>query len=181
MYFDFGDGHPDLQGLPRALSTREVVLLDIIFYLLIVILVLVGPNLPFVKAYREAEKAKLAAAEQLRAQQRQQQQPFMFVQPRLDRPARRPPPQAPPSDIDRQAMTRFRPEKPTNRQPAARGNTAEFTEGAPPQPQMRAAGQPNQRGDEPAQTAPPRIRDRRRCAFRTCPIKGQPLRGRAAR
>ena len=153
MYFDFGDGHPDLQRLPRALSTREVVLVAIIFHLLVIIVALVAPHLPWVKAYRAAEQARLAAVEQLRQQQRQQQQPFMFVQPRLDMPARRPPPQAPPSDIDRQAMTRFRPDRPTNRQPAARGNTAEFTEGAPPQPQMRAAGQPNQRADEPAQTA----------------------------
>jgi TonB family protein len=152
MYFDFGDGHPDLQRVPRALSTREEVLVAIIIHLLVIIMVLVAPHLPWVKAYRAAEKARLAAAEQLR-QQRQAQQPFMFVQPRLDIPARRPPPQAPPSDIDRQAMTRFRPEKPTNRQPASRGNTAEFTEAAPPQPQTRAAGQPNQHGEEPAQTA----------------------------
>jgi TonB family protein len=152
MYFDFGDGHPDLQRLPRALSTREEVLVAIIIHLLVIIVALVAPHLPWVKAYRAAEQARLAAVEQLRQQQRQQQQPFMFVQPRLDMPARKPPPQAPPSDIDRQAMTRFRPDRPTNRQPAARGNTAEFTEGAPPQPQMRAAGQPNQRADDPAQT-----------------------------
>src|SRR6476620_5191599 len=111
MYFDFGDGHPDLQRLPRAVSTREEVLV------LVIIVLLVAPHLPWVKAYRAAEQAKLVAAEQQR-QQRQQQQPFMFVQPRLDVPARKPPPQAPPSDIDREAMTRFRPDHPTNRQPA---------------------------------------------------------------
>ena len=154
MYFDFGDGHPDLQRLPRALSTREEVLLAIIIHLLVIILVLVAPQPAMGKSVPGGGEGQAGRRRATAAQQRQQQQPFMFVQPRLDMPARRPPPQAPPSDIDRQAMTRFRPEKPTNRQPASRGNTAEFTEGAPPQPQMRAAGQPNQRGDDPAQTAP---------------------------
>jgi hypothetical protein len=48
MYFDFGDGHPDLERLPRALSTREEVLVAIIVHLVVVIALLVVPRLPFV-------------------------------------------------------------------------------------------------------------------------------------
>ena len=35
MYFDFDDGHPDLDRIPRALSTREEVLMAIIVHLLV--------------------------------------------------------------------------------------------------------------------------------------------------
>ena len=43
MSFDFGDGHPDLQRLPRALSPREGVFVGIIVHLLVIILALVIP------------------------------------------------------------------------------------------------------------------------------------------
>jgi TonB family protein len=142
MYFDFDDGHPDYPRLPRALSTREEVLVAIIVHLLVIITILVGPRLPFVKArLQAAEQARLAAiAEQQRL--RKQQEPFMFVQPRVDIRALRPPPKAPPSDIDRQARARERPPNPLNHQPFSRGNTPEFTEATPPSRQERAAGQP---------------------------------------
>jgi TonB family protein len=142
MYFDFDDGHPDYPGLPRALSTREEVLVAIIVHLLVIIVILVGPRLPFVKArLQAAEQARLAAiAEQQRL--RQQREPFMFVQPRVDIPALRPPPKAARSDIDRQARARERPPNPLNNQPFSRGNTPEFTEASPPSRQARAAGQP---------------------------------------
>ena len=138
MYFDFGDGHPDLQRLPRALSTREEVFVAIIIHLLVIIALLVVPRLPFMKARALAvEQARLAkvAEEQDR---RKAQQPFMFVQPQLDVRSRVAPPKAPPSDMNRQAMTMQRPPEPKNSQPFMKGNTTEFTEASKPTPQSGA-------------------------------------------
>ena len=39
MYFDFEDGHPDLERVPSALTAREGVLLTIIVHLLVIILI----------------------------------------------------------------------------------------------------------------------------------------------
>ena len=139
MYFDFGDGHPDLQRIPSALSVREAVLSAIIVHLLAIIAILVVPETEWMKAYlREAEQARLAAVERTAPPERQA--PFMFVQPTVDVPALKPPPKAPPSDLDREAMTRLRPPDPTNRQPFSRGNTSEFVEASPPAPPERARG-----------------------------------------
>ena len=46
MYFDFQDGHPDLERVPSALSAREGVLVSIIVHLLVIIAVLLVPQLP---------------------------------------------------------------------------------------------------------------------------------------
>ena len=121
MYFDFGDGHPDLQRLPRALSPREGVFLGIIVHLVVIILALVIPRTEWARNYaKRAEAARQAIAER---QQANRIQPFMMVQPRVDIEALRPPPRAPLSDKDRLAMTRERPPNPTNEQPYSRGNT----------------------------------------------------------
>jgi TonB family protein len=153
MYFDFGDGHPDLERLPRALSTREEVLVAIIVHLLVVIALLVVPRLPFVKARALAAEQARQAALLAQQQRRQEQQPFMFVQPRLDVPAPKPPSKAPPSDMNRQAMTAQRPPDPKNSQPFMRGNTTEFSEASRPSPPPGAQvqGPPT----PPAPPAPP--------------------------
>lgn len=153
MYFDFGDGHPDLERLPRALSTREEILMAVIVHLLVVIALLLVPRMPFMKARAlAAEQARLAQIQAAQAR-RQEQQPFMFVQPRLDVPAPTPPPKAPPSDMNRQAMTYERPPDPANRQPFMRGNTTEFSEPSrrspPPGAQVQGPQTP------PAPPAPP--------------------------
>jgi TonB family protein len=151
MYFDFGDGHPDLQRIPSALTPRETMLSAVVVHLLIVIAILVVPETEWMKAYvQEAEQARLAAVERQDQLQPERQQPFMFVQPQADMPALRPPPKAPPSDIDRDAMTRQRAPTPTNRQPFSRGNTSEFVEAAPPSPPERARGAGPQGPPSPA-------------------------------
>jgi len=140
MYFDFGDGHPQAERLPQALSTREEVLVAIIVHLLVVIAVLVTPRLPFFKA--RAAAAEVARQAAIQRQQAERPQPFMFVQPRADIEALRPPPQAPASDINREARTRERAPNPSNRQPFSRGNTSEYIEPTPPSREARAAGPP---------------------------------------
>jgi hypothetical protein len=130
MYFDFGDGHPDLQRLPRALSPREGVFVGIIIHLVVIILALVIPRTEWARSRaKAAEAARAAMAER---QQANRIEPFMMAQPRVDIEALRPPPRAPLSDKDRMAMARERPPDPTNQQPFSRGNTRQPEEAAPP-------------------------------------------------
>jgi len=157
MYFNFEDYHPDTPRLPRSLTRLEVSLLTVIFYLLVVIMILVWPHLEFVKAWevqRQQQLAKLAQ-EQLDRQQRPR---FVVVQPRVDLEAKKPPPRADLSDMDRKARTVERAPNPTNNMPFSRGNTPERTEGAPPTKQQRAEEtaqpQPAQKADADTKAIP---------------------------
>ena len=132
MYFDFEDQRPDTPTIARPLSTREGVMLSAIIHLLAVILILVGPHLPFMKAMEAERQQALEAQRQNELEQQKENRQFVFVQPRVDTPAPKPPPRADLSDIDRQARTTVRAPKPTNPLPFARGNTTERIEAAPP-------------------------------------------------
>jgi TonB family protein len=156
MYFNFEDYRPDTPTLPRSLTRLEVCLLTIVVYLSIVIVMLIWPQLPFVKAW-EAERQQALAKEQEQQLQRQRENPrFVFVAPRVDLQARKPPERAELSDIDRKARTVERAPKPTNRMPFSRGNTTERIEGAPPAPEARAAEppQPEPKADDSRQPLP---------------------------
>ena len=148
MYFDFQDGHPDLERVPSALSAREGVLVSIIVHLLVIIAVLLVPQLPFFKARAAAAKAAAEAARQAMLEKEQENRTFVFVQPKVElEPLRPPPPRAPLSDRDRTARLNERPPNPKNSQPFHRGNTPEFVEPSPP-PQTS-------RNQAPAQPADP--------------------------
>ncbi len=122
MYFDFEDYRPDIVPVGRAISWREGVLISIIVHLLAVIAILLFPRLfPYDAA---AARARAAAA---LAQRQQESARFVFVSPRIDRPARKAPDRAELSDLDRQAQTRDRAQRPTNPEPFSRGNTREKT------------------------------------------------------
>jgi TonB family protein len=155
MYFDFEDYRPDISPVGRAISWREGILLSIIVHLLGAILILVAPRwFPF---DAEAARARQLALEQ--QQQRQEPPRFVFVQPRVDERAPKPPPRAEASDQDRQARTVERAKTPKNPLPFSRGNTPERVEqmdrqtarGQGPQPDA-AAGQ--QAAVEPQPSAP---------------------------
>src|SRR5262245_24005814 len=106
MYFDFEDYHPDTPTIGRVISWREGVLLSIIVHLAAVIVILVFPQI-FPEDV-QAARARLLALQQ---QQPQQQPTFVFVQPKLERPAPKPPPRAEFSDLDRQAQSPKRAER----------------------------------------------------------------------
>ena len=132
MYFNFEDYRPDTPTLPRSLTRLEVVLLTVVVYLSIIIFILVSPKLPWFKAW-EAERQQALAEQQKQLLQRQRDNArFVFIAPRVDTPAKKPPPRPELSDIDRKAATVERAPKPTNNMPFSRGNTAERMEGAPP-------------------------------------------------
>ncbi len=123
MYFDFEDYRPDVPTIGRVISWREGVLLSIIVHLVAVVVLLLAPRL-FPQDV-QALRARLLAAQQQRLED---QARFVFVQPRLDRPAPKPPDRGEFSDIDRQAAAPNRAEKPTNPLPYSRGNSPERVE-----------------------------------------------------
>ena len=161
MYFNFEDDRPDTPTLAHALSAREGVMLSIIVHLVAVILILVLPSLPFMK---ELQREREQALEQQRLQELERQRQrenarFVFVQPRVEMQAPKPPPRAELSDIDRQARTRERAPNPTNPLPFSRGNSAERID-APTGPQPPRAVDPptppQQLADgDPARQGPP--------------------------
>jgi TonB family protein len=127
--FDFDDRYQDELVVGSAISKREGVLLSTVIHAVIVGLILFGPEWTFLQPTPE----ELEALQQRLEQQRQQQQEerrFVFVQPRADFEARRPPPRAELSDIDRQAQARERAATPSNPLPLSRGDSAERTEAA---------------------------------------------------
>jgi len=146
MYFDFEDYHPDITPVGRAISWREGVLISIIVHLVAIIVILLIPRLfPYDAAAARARALLMQPTPK-------EDTTFVFVQPRLERPVRRPPEQAAPSDLDRAAQSRQRAPKPNNPLPYNRGNSPERVDteaqrreaarGRGPQPDP-AAGQPS--------------------------------------
>jgi hypothetical protein len=145
MYFDFEDYRPDISPVGRAISWREGVLLSIIVHLVGTIVVLVAPRIfPFDS---DAARARQLALER-QEKARQPIPQFVFVQPRLDKPAPKPPDRGEASDKDRQAQSVQRAKEQANPLPYSKGNTPERVEqmdqqtarGQGPQPDP-AAGQ----------------------------------------
>ena len=126
MFFDFEDYRPDIQPIGRAISWREGVLLAFIVHLIMVIVLLLAPRLfPF-----DPEAARARA---LMLQPREEPRRFVFVQPRLDMPALRPPDRAEDSDKNRVARAPARAPNPADPLPLARGNSPERVETVEPQ------------------------------------------------
>jgi TonB family protein len=154
MYFDFEDGHPDIEGVPSALTPREGVLLTVVVHLLVIILILVLPQLPYFKRLAAAQAAEAQRLALLQKQQQRDQPRFVFMQPRVELTPSKPPDRAPMSDRDRRALSQLQAPHPTNNKPFARGNSPEYVEKSPPpQPrqQARQAGPPQPPTPNPAQ------------------------------
>jgi hypothetical protein len=159
MYFDFEDYRPDISPVGRAISWREGVLLSIIFHLALVVVILLSPRLFFVDP--AVARARALALEQ---QQERQQPRFVFVQPREDFKALKPPDRAEFSDQDRQARAREQAKKPTNPMPLSRGNTPERVEraeeqaargrGPEPEPSVGQQTRAEPAPDDPSSQAP---------------------------
>jgi hypothetical protein len=109
MYFDFDDYHPDISPVGQAISWREGVLISIIVHLAAVIVILLFPRIFPEDPNKPRPVVRLSPDKPNTT--------FVFVQPRLDRPALKAPEQAMPSDMDRQAQSREKAPKPENMQP----------------------------------------------------------------
>src|SRR6185436_5886638 len=120
MYFNFEDYRPDTPTLPRSLTRLEVSLLTIVIYLSVIILLLIWPQLPFVKAWEAKRVQQLAEIERQQLEKRRDSARFVFMAPKVDLKAPKPPERAELSDIDRKARAIERAERPTNVMPFAR-------------------------------------------------------------
>src|SRR5580704_15422099 len=149
MYFDFEDYHPDFTPVGRAISWREGVLLSIIVHLALIIVMLLAPR--FLPQRRVVQAPRVPDHTQ-----------FVFVQPRNDIAALRPPDRGEPSDKDRVARATAPAPNPTNPRPFARGNTPERVEEPPRETPQGRGPTPEPAAGEPAKTAsaePARVPD----------------------
>jgi TonB family protein len=130
IHFDLDDRYQDELVVGTAISRREGVLVSAVLHALVLGLLLFGPEWTILQP--DPEELEAREQELLRLQQERERdaQRFVFVQPRVDFEARRPPPRAELSDIDRQAQARERAVTPSNPLPFSRGNSAERAEAA---------------------------------------------------
>jgi len=139
MYFDFYDDRPDYLAINRDVERLESLLHLIIAVLVAFFLDIVAVVVLMVMATMPAsDDAKRAAL--LRAQEEPTR--FVFMAPRIDTPAPKPPPNADASDKNRIAAAPEQSPNPTNPLPFSRGNTPERVEEPVTPPPARAEAQP---------------------------------------
>jgi TonB family protein len=146
MYFDFEGRYEDYQPVGGAIRKWDGVLVSVGVHVVVIVAFLLAPSLPMFApepAGAEVEREPEPPPERPR---------FVFVQPRLDRPAKAPPPRAEASDIDRRASALEMPRVPENPLPAARGNSSERVEASPDERSRGRGAAP-----EPAPEAPPEV------------------------
>jgi TonB family protein len=151
MYFDFEDHRPDTPSIPRPMSTREVVLITVNLHLVFLVVLLLGPRLPFVQAILERRQEEQAERQREELERQKQDAPrFVFMQPKLETPPPRPPQRAELSDLDRRARTVERAPDPKNDLAYSRGNTTERLDASPP---ARTTPAPAEKAGPPAEAA----------------------------
>ena len=144
MYFDFEDRYETYEPVGGSIRRWDSLLLSIAVHAFVILFVLLLPSLPIFEQATSAEVQPLPTP-------REEERPrFVFVQPKLDLPAKVPPPRAEASDIDRRASAMEFSRARENPLPSARGNSSERVEASP---QERARG----RGPvpEPTPETPP--------------------------
>jgi TonB family protein len=150
MYFEIDESHPDIVPVGSVMSWREGVLLSIIVHLIFVIIAMKAPDMFGVDL--DAVRARQEAAQKTNDDQKTR---FVFVQPRVEMKAQKPPERAEPSDLDRQKMSPKSVPEP-NPLPYSRGSTSDRVEraeqqvarGQGPSPDT-LAGQQNQAEQQP--------------------------------
>jgi TonB family protein len=126
IHFDIDNRYQDELTVGSAISRREGVIFSVVSHTLLILAIILVPRLPMFQLSPEELAQRQAALE---AQMRAQQDPtFVFVQPKVDLKALKPPANAPLSDADRQAQTLQRPPTATNPLPFAKGNSSERAE-----------------------------------------------------
>jgi TonB family protein len=151
IHFDLDNRYQDELVVGSAISRREGVLLSVIVHLLLIVALLVLPSLPMFQLSPEEIAEREAALQRQRdLEQLERDRRFVFVQPRVDLEALRPPERAELSDLDRRAQAPRRSEPANNPLPPSIGNSTERAEAAP---EERARGAETA---VPPDTEPPR-------------------------
>jgi TonB family protein len=138
IHFDFDERYQDEAVVGTAISRRDGVLLSVIVHGLIAAAFIVGPQLWLFQPSPEELQRRQAELERQREESRRR---FVFVQPRADIPALRPPDRAELSDLDRQAQDPVIAREPENPLPFSRGDSPERVEEAEPE-QARGTDDP---------------------------------------
>lgn len=138
IHFDLDDRYQDENVVGSAISRRDGVTLSIVFHALLAAALIVGPQLPIFQPSPEELERRQAEIE--RRQREAESRRLVFVQPRLDIPAVRPPERSELSDLDRQAQAPQIARVPENPLPFALGNSRERVEAEPAQPEETARG-----------------------------------------
>jgi TonB family protein len=140
IHFDFDDRYQDELVVGSAISKRDGVALSVLVHVLIIAWIQLGPDLHLFEPTPEELEARRQELLRLQEQERDDRR-FVFVQPRVDLQALKPPPRAERSDADRQARAPERAIEPQNPLPFSRGNSPERVE-ATPQEQARGPETP---------------------------------------
>jgi TonB family protein len=143
MYFDFEERYVDYQPVGGGIRRWDGVLISIGVHVVMVLLVLLAPALPLFAPDPDVEAAAPAPEPE------RDRPTFVFVQPRADLEAERPPQLSEDSDKNRIASAERPAPIPSNPLPFARGNSANRVEAAPDE-RMKGEG----KGPEPS-TEPP--------------------------
>lgn len=146
--FDLDDRYQDELIVGTAISRREAAVLSVVFHGVVALVLFFAPALPVFERSAEELEALRLRQQQLKPRE---DRTFVFVRPRVDVDALRPPPSADLSDKDREASARERPENPTNTLPFARGNSPERVE---PTPGQLARGPESEAPLSPGETIP---------------------------
>jgi TonB family protein len=166
MYFDFDDRYTDIEPVGRAINLRDGVVVSIVFHVIAVAVLLFAPALLPERAASEEDIVRLKP---------QQESPqFVFVQPRVDAPAR-PRERADLSDLDRRSRSTERAPVPENPLPFARGNSSERVESTP-EDRARGRGPAEQPAPEvpKPESIPPAAREDSQTALAQKPQQQQP-------
>ena len=154
IHFDFDDRYQDEAVVGSAVSHGSRVLLSGAFHAAVILLLIFGGALLsfFGPTPEELEKRRQEAIERQLEQERSQRR-FVFIQPRVETPASKPPPRPELSDIDRKAAAPEVAKKPDNPLPFSKGNSSERADAATPE---RARGEEAPPSPEPPAAEPPR-------------------------
>ena len=159
MYFNFDDRRPDIEQIDSAISWREGLLLSLLVHLLAILAIVMLPDaLPGLFAAVAPDTSALEERMAAMREQESNERRFVFVQPRAEFEAQRPPQNPELSDRDRSIMTPYeRTPEPANPLPYSRGNTPERIDepGTPEGP--KPADRPAESGSdakEPGSPAP---------------------------
>jgi TonB family protein len=148
VFLHLDDTRPDNDQIERAISLREAVAASIVFHVGVIALILWLPTLPWMQRLL-ARPPEAQAVPIVPPRQEDRSQPFVMVEPRIDREAlRKLTRPAPLSDLDREARSRERNPDATNNQPFMRGRSTDLTEA------QKRAEKPKGQGPAP-EPAPP--------------------------
>ncbi len=149
IHFDLEERYQDELIVGSAITRREGIAYAVVVHALILVALFIGPRLGLFQPSPE----ELEARRQEQERRLEENRTFVFVQPKLEMPAKQPPPRAELSDVDRKAQAPEKAPQPQNPLPYSRGNSAERTEAdegerarvqEPPQPPQPEPPKPEQ-------------------------------------